>query len=84
MVLPMSLTEGELVVCTANPDDFVVTEHLARLTGFRIRVTVSTPAALELAFAVPTPEVEAATDRSGAQTQEIVAEIPALVESAGA
>ena len=75
MVLPMSLTEGELVVCTANPDDFVVTEHLARLTGFRIRVTVSTPAALEVAFAVPTPEVEAATDRSGAQTEEIVAEI---------
>lgn len=75
LVLPMALAEGELVVCTANPDDFVVTEHLARLTGFRIRVTVSTPEALELAFAIPTPEVEPAPDRSGAQTQEIVAEI---------
>ncbi len=75
LVLPMALAEGELIVCTANPDDFMVTEHLARMTGFRIRVTVSTPEALELAFAVPTPEVEPAPDRSGAQTQEIVAEI---------
>ena len=75
MVLPMSLAEGELVVCTANPDDFVVTEHIARMTGFRVRVTVSTPAALELAFAVPTPEVEIQSERSGAQTEEIVAEL---------
>jgi len=75
LVLPMALAEGELIVCTANPDDFVVTEHLARMTGFRIRVTVSTPEALELAFAVPTPEIEPAPDRSGAQTQEIVAEL---------
>lgn len=74
-ILPIALAEGELIVCTANPDDFMVTEHLARITGFRIRVTVSTPEALELGFAVPTPEVELAPDRSSAQTQEIVAEI---------
>ncbi len=75
LVLPLSLSEGELVVCTANPDDFVVSEHLARITGFRIRVTVGTPESLEAALAIPLPEIETAPERDGAQTQEIVAEL---------
>ncbi len=75
LVLPLSLSEGELVVCTANPDDFVVSEQLARITGFRIRVAVSTPEALEAALAIPIPEIETTPERDGAQTQEIVAEL---------
>ena len=75
LVVPLSLADGELVVCTSNPDDFVVCEHLARMTGFHVRVTVSTQEALETALAMVLPEVESSTDRSGADTQEIVAEL---------
>ncbi|MSR28685.1 MAG: type II secretion system protein GspE [Phycisphaerales bacterium] len=75
MVLPMSLSDGTLVVCTSNPDDFVVNERLARITGFRIRVAVSTPERIEAAFAVPMPEVETVAERNGAQTDNLVAEI---------
>ncbi len=75
LILPMELVDGTLVVCTANPDDFVVNEHLARITGFRIRVVVSTASRIEAAFAVPIPEIETAADRNGAQTENLVAEI---------
>ena len=75
MVLPMSLSDGTLTVCTSNPDDFVVCEQLARITGFRVRVAVSTPDRIEAAFAVPMPEIEPAADRNGQQTESLVAEI---------
>ena len=75
LVLPVSLTDGTLLVCTANPDDFVVNEYLARITGFRIRVAVSTQERIEAAFAIPMPEIETVAERNGAQTETLVAEI---------
>ncbi|MSR44665.1 MAG: type II/IV secretion system protein [Phycisphaerales bacterium] len=75
LVIPLALADGELVVCTSNPDDFVVTEHLARMTGFRIRITVSTPSAIEAALTMDLPEAESTSERPGDASQDLVAEL---------
>jgi type IV pilus assembly protein PilB len=61
LVLPISLCGNELLVVTANPADSIVIEQLERITGFRIRLAVSTAAAIEsaLAMQVAEPEPEA-------------------------
>ncbi len=61
LVLPISLCGNELLVVTANPADSIVIEQLERITGFRIRLAVSTAKAIEdaLAMKVAEPEPEA-------------------------
>lgn len=59
-VLPLSLSEGELTVATAEPQNFFVREQLAKVTGFRIRFVAS-----------PGARIEAALGAAPAETQEL-------------
>ena len=59
-VVPVRLVEGELVVCTATPDDPFLSGHLSRVTGFRIRLSVSTREAIASAIEVAALNVPAA------------------------
>ncbi len=58
LVLPISLCGNELLVVTANPADSIVIEQLERITGFRIRLAVSTAKAIEDALAMKVAEPE--------------------------
>ncbi len=60
LVLPISLCGNELLVATANPADSIVIEQLERITGFRIRLAVSTAKAIEDALAMKVAEPEPA------------------------
>ncbi len=46
-ILPLSLRDGELRVCTSDPDDFYTLDALARETGLRVRACVATRSAIE-------------------------------------
>ncbi|MSR17588.1 MAG: type II/IV secretion system protein [Phycisphaerales bacterium] len=58
-VLPLGLDSGELRVCTGDPDDFFVIDEMQKLTGFRVRLVVSTPEAIAAVLRSEEPDAEA-------------------------
>jgi len=72
-VIPVRLDGGELIVATAQPEDFFVLEDLTKASGFRVRFVVATADSIraELAGGIEEP----APSRANEQAEEIFAEV---------
>ncbi len=73
-VIPVRLDGGELIVATAEPEDFFVLEDLTKASGFRVRFVVATADSIRAALAGGGIE-EPAPSRANEQAEEIFAEV---------
>ncbi len=72
-VVPLRLDGGELVVATAEPENFFALEDIARASGFRARFEVAPAGAIRHALAAGADEPE--PSRPQAEAEEIFAEV---------
>jgi len=63
-ILPISLDKGELLVATAEPQNFFIKEQLAKVTGFRVRFVAS-----------PLESIESALGNAPVESPELVNDI---------
>ncbi len=70
-VCPLFLAQNELVIATADPQNYFVEELIARETGFKVRFVASPDEKIDALLADPT---RAAND-VGKQAEELVADL---------
>jgi type IV pilus assembly protein PilB len=73
-VIPVRLDGGELIVATAEPEDFFVLEDLSKASGFRVRFVVAPADAIRAALAGGAAD-EPTPSRANDQAEEIFAEV---------
>ena len=70
-VCPLFLAQNELVIATADPQNYFVEELIARETGFKVRFVASPDEKIDALLADPTR----AADNVGKQAEELVADL---------